>query len=198
MTKLPAPPAPPALIDDEHVLPEIARESVAHGLTHGKPGDPNMAQYGGLLIQPGASFVTLKLDGELRGCVGSVEPRRPLVRDVAENAFAAGFQDSRFGPLSADELDRLTLGVSILGPLTPIDASSDAELIEQLVPGADGLVLRDRERRGLFLPQVWEILTSPRDFITHLKAKAGIPSGPWPPTLKAQKFHVRSVGDPDV
>lgn len=187
-----------APVADERALPNIARASIAHGLTHKKPLEPQLKQFGGLLVQPGASFVTLKLDGELRGCVGSAEPHRPLVLDVAHNAHAAAFGDTRFLPLSSNEYGRLTLSISILGPLSSLDAADEADLIAQLVPGKDGLVLTDKGRRGLFLPQVWEMLPDPRDFVAHLKVKAGLPETHWSNTLVVQRFHVHSVGDPGV
>jgi len=185
-------------VTDERALPNIARASIAHGLTYKKPLEPQLKQFGGLLVDPGASFVTLKLNGVLRGCVGSAEPHRPLVHDVAHNAHAAAFGDTRFPPLSSNEFDRLTLGISILGPLSSIDASDEADLIAQLVPGKDGLVLTDKGRRGLYLPQVWEMLPDPRNFVAHLKVKAGLPQDCWSSTLLVQRFHVHSVGDPGV
>lgn len=187
-----------APVTDERALPNIARASIAHGLTYEKPLEPQLKQFGGPLVQPGASFVTLKLDGGLRGCVGSAEPHRPLVHDVAHNAHAAAFGDTRFPPLSSNEFDCLTLSISILGPLSPLDAADETDLITQLLPGKDGLILTDKGRRGLFLPQVWEMLPDPRDFVTHLKVKAGFPQEYWSNTLVAQRFHVHSVGSPGI
>jgi hypothetical protein len=177
---------------DERALPGIARASIAHGLSHDVPLEPNMSQFGGTLARSGASFVTLKLNDELRGCVGSAEPHQPLVRDVARNAHGAAFGDTRFAPLTAVELDHISLSVSILGPLSPIEAANEAELIENLVPGEDGLVLSDQGRRGLFLPQVWDMLRDPEDFVAHLKLKAGFARSYWSPTMVAQRFHVHT------
>ena len=180
---------------DERILPSVARASIAHGLSHDTAITVDLSNYGGVLVRPGASFVTLKLDSDLRGCVGSAEAYQPLVRDVAGNAQAAAFADNRFSPLSPVEFDRLELSISILGPLSPIDVASEADLIERLIPGQDGLVLSDQGRRGLFLPQVWEMLADPVDFVTHLKLKAGFKRSHWSSTMVAQRFRVHTINE---
>ncbi len=177
---------------DEQALPGVARASIGHGLRHNAPFEPDLDRFGGALAQSGASFVTLKLNDDLRGCVGSAEPYQPLVRDVARNAHGAAFGDTRFEPMTADEFDQLSLSVSVLGPLSPIEAANEAELIESLRPGQDGLVLSDQGRRGLFLPQVWEMLRDPEDFVAHLKIKTGFARSYWSATMVAQRFHVHT------
>jgi len=184
--------------DDVHTLPEIARMSIAQGLSVGRPYEPDLARFHGKLIEPGAAFVTLKLDGKLRGCVGSVEPRRPLVTDVANNAHAAAFGDARFPPLKQKEFDRLKVSVSILGPLSLLPISDEEELLQRLVPGRDGLVLSEGTHRALFLPQVWEMLPQPKEFVQHLKLKAGLPEHHWSNAMVAHRFEVSSVGDPET
>jgi AmmeMemoRadiSam system protein B/AmmeMemoRadiSam system protein A len=123
-----------------------------------------------------ASFVTLKLDGELRGCVGTLEPHRPLAEDVGANAGAAAFQDPRFAPLREDELARCDIEVSLLSSPSRVAFRDHAELIGKLRPGVDGVILQHRDdpsRRATFLPQVWESLPDPDAFVAHLKSKAG-------------------------
>jgi MEMO1 family protein len=125
-----------------------------------------------------SSFVTLKLDGELRGCVGALEPHRPLAEDVAANASAAAFQDPRFAPLREHELERTELEVSLLSAPTRIAFDTHERLIAQLRPGIDGLVVQHRDdplRRATFLPQVWESLPDREEFLAQLKRKAGLP-----------------------
>jgi MEMO1 family protein len=126
-----------------------------------------------------ATFVTLKLGGELRGCVGALEPHRPLAEDVAGNAVAAALHDPRFPPLRAEELERADLEVSLLSSPTRIGFASHDELLAQLRPGVDGLILQHRDdpsRRATFLPQVWESLPDRDAFVAQLKHKAGLPA----------------------
>lgn len=165
------------------VLPRLARAAIAGRLGPGEPWpredlDPR-------LLEPGACFVTLNHEGVLRGCVGSLEVRRPLVDDVEANACAAAFEDPRFPPLGRGELAGIRVEVSVLGPLTEIRASCEDELVRQLVPGEDGLVLvvgdgdGDSDRRATFLPQVWASLGTPRVFVDHLRRKAGLGRDFW-------------------
>jgi MEMO1 family protein len=128
------------------------------------------------LAAPGATFVTLHLDGQLRGCIGSLAPHRSLLDDVRRNARSAAFLDPRFTPLSLREFERVSVEVSELGPTTPIAFRDEAELLAQLRPGIDGLVLEIDGHRGTFLPQVWESLPAPADFLAALKRKAGLDS----------------------
>lgn len=172
-------------------LLDVARESIRHGLEHGKPlpvRDEDAA-----LLQPGASFVTLNLHDELRGCIGSLEAHQALVKDVAQNAFSAAFRDPRFAPLSAGEFAALDLHISILSPSEPLHFSSETDLLRQLRPGIDGLVLSDGYHRGTFLPQVWEQLPEPAEFLAHLKRKAGLPVNHWSPTLRVERYTVDSI-----
>jgi len=144
---------------------------------------------------PGAAFVTLRQpDGSLRGCIGSLAPRRPLAEDVVENATSAATRDPRFAPVSQTEAPALAVSVAILSPFEPLDVSDEAGLLAQLRPGVDGLLLRDRGRRALFLPQVWDQLPEPRAFVGALKRKAGLPEGPLSPAFAAERFTVEPIG----
>jgi AmmeMemoRadiSam system protein A len=128
------------------------------------------------LGEPGASFVTLKRRDELRGCIGSLEPTRSLGRDVRRNAVAAAFHDPRFAPLELPEWTSTIIDVSVLSTPRPLAFADERALLEQVVPGLDGLILEHRGRRATFLPQVWERVPSPRDFLGELKRKAGLPA----------------------
>jgi AmmeMemoRadiSam system protein A len=142
------------------------------------------------LDRPGATFVTLKQDGELRGCIGSLEAHRLLAIDVRRNALAAAFSDPRFPPLVARELDVTTVEVSLLSPASRVEVADEEDLLARLDPGVDGIVLELGRRRATFLPQVWETLPDPRDFIGALKRKAGMPASFWSPEMRVSRYTV--------
>lgn len=127
-----------------------------------------------VLNAPGATFVTLTQQGELRGCVGTLEARWSLQQDVEQNALAAAFNDPRFAPLAANELPYTRIEVSLLSAPAPLSFADEDDLLQRLRPGIDGVVLEWRGQRATFLPQVWDSLTDPREFIAALKDKAGV------------------------
>ena len=174
-------------------LPEMARASVEHGLHHGAAPPVRLEDWPDELRRQGASFVTLRRRSALRGCVGSLEPHRPLVVDVAENAYKAAFCDGRFPPLTPRELEDLEVHVSVLAPLERLDVGSEAELLARLRPGIDGLVLCEGPRRATFLPAVWESLSSPEAFLRALEEKAGLAGRPWSPKREAYRYSVREL-----
>jgi AmmeMemoRadiSam system protein A len=137
-----------------------------------------------------ATFVTLRDAGELRGCIGTVDAHRALGDDVAWNAHAAAYRDPRFQPVSRAERERLDVEVSVLTPRVPLPVASEAELLLALRPGVDGLVLEYEGRSATFLPQVWESLPDPIDFLAELKRKAGLPARFWHPRLVASRYGV--------
>lgn len=143
------------------------------------------------LHQPGATFVTLTQQGNLRGCIGSLEAWRPLGEDVKANAKAAAFRDPRFAPLGRDELDSTRIEVSLLTPAKPMTFADEADAIRQLRPGIDGMIFECHGRRGTFLPQVWESLPEPRDFFAHLKQKAGFSTNFWSPDVRLYRYEVQ-------
>lgn len=142
------------------------------------------------LQEPGACFVTLTQGGQLRGCIGSLEARRPLRDDVRANAVAAALRDTRFPPLTAAELAHTRVEVSVLSPMQPLAFSSEADALAQLRPQVDGVVLEYAGHRGTFLPQVWEQLPTPQEFMAHLKHKAGLPSNFWTDGVRLQRYTV--------
>lgn len=177
-----------------HPLIELARGSIAHGLEHGRPLPVRVEDYPAEWQEHRASFVTLKQDERLRGCIGNLQPVQPLVRDVAENAFNAAFRDPRFSPLQAAELDGLDIHISILGLPERIEAGSREELLARLRPGQDGLIIEAHGRRATFLPSVWEELPAPEDFLMHLRYKAGLPPRGWEEGLRAWRYGVEEIG----
>ncbi len=178
---------------ERQALLQVASASVRHGLDCGQPLPVEPAEYPERLAKPGACFVTLEISGRLRGCIGSLEARRPLVQDCAENAFAAALRDFRFPPVTAQELDLLDYQVSVLSVPAPLFFQSEDDLLSQLRPGPDGLVLVLGDRRATFLPSVWESLPEPQDYLRHLKQKAGLAPGYWSDAIKAFRYTVESI-----
>jgi AmmeMemoRadiSam system protein A len=174
-------------------LLDLAWGSIRHGLAHGKPA-PAPLERPGRLAQPGAVFVTLTRGGQLRGCIGSPLAWRSLAEDIVDNAFKAAFSDPRFPPLAESELDGLALSVSVLTPPVAMRFADEADLLGQLRPRRDGLIIEDGARRALFLPAVWEQLPDPRSFLAHLKQKAGLKMGHWSATFRASRFEAIEIG----
>lgn len=154
------------------VLVGLARASIAHALGSGAAPDAVAAVW---LTRPGASFVTLTEEGRLRGCIGSLAPQRPLGADVIANAQGAAFRDPRFSPLTAADWPRVQTEVSMLSAAKPIRFGDEDELLAAVTPFEDGLILEAEGRRGTFLPQVWEQIPDKRQFLAHLRQKAGLP-----------------------
>jgi AmmeMemoRadiSam system protein A len=182
--------------EERRMLLGIAAQSIEHGLNQGAPLEPNPQEYPAALQAERATFVTLQIDGALRGCIGVLEAIRPLVVDVARNAYAAAFEDPRFPPLTRAELPRLDIHISVLSPSEPMHFGSESDLLGQIRPGIDGLILEDRGRRGTFLPSVWDQLPNPADFFEHLRHKAGLPSRYWSETLEVSRYTTESFGAP--
>ena len=143
------------------------------------------------LSSQGASFVTLTLGGQLRGCIGSLSAVRPLREDVDRNAVNAGFRDPRFPPLSRDELDQVRVEVSVLSEPEPMQFSSEADALAQLRPGIDGVIFASGWHQATFLPQVWESLPDVHEFMAHLKRKAGLPADHWGADVRLARYQVR-------
>jgi AmmeMemoRadiSam system protein A len=174
------------------IVLKLARASIEHGLQTGRPLSIELNAYESALTNQAASFVTLERHGQLRGCIGMLEAKRPLAQDIVENAFAAAFRDPRFPPMSAEEFKDLDLHISILSPAEAIIFNSEQDLIAQLKPGIDGLILQEGYRRGTFLPSVWEQLPNPNQFLRHLKQKAGLPADYWSDKLKAHRYNTET------
>lgn len=168
------------------ILLAIARESLAAALGLGDEAARDELW----LSEPGATFVTLRARGDLRGCVGSIRPYRPLLDDVRSNARAAAFSDTRFAPVRAWEYREISMEVSLLSPCEPLEPGCEEEALAQLRPGIDGIVFEYRERRSTFLPQVWEQLPQPWDFLANLKRKAGLPPAFWDPGVRLWRYTV--------
>jgi len=175
-------------------LLDLAKSSIQHGLQTGRPLKVNLADFPTELTAHRATFVTLRKHHELRGCIGMLEAVRPLAEDIAENAYSAAFKDSRFPPLEADELDELEIHLSILTPAEPVSFTSEQDLLNQLQPGIDGLILQEGHRRGTFLPSVWEQLPKPEQFLRHLKQKAGLAPDYWSENVRIYRYRTEVIG----
>ncbi len=182
------------LADFGPVLLDITDQAIRHGLRHGKTPNVKMDNAPPALRANGASFVTLKkADGNLRGCIGSPMAHRPLALDIADNAFRAAFKDPRFSPVTEAEYPTLRRSISVLSPQSPMTFDDEADLLAQLRPGVDGLVIADGNRRALFLPSVWAQLPEPKVFLAHLKRKAGMAADHWSADFKAQRFIAEEI-----
>ncbi len=183
--------------EDRRTLLRLARDAIRHGLEDGHrlPVDPS--EYDGVLGKQGASFVTLTENGNLRGCIGTLQGYQPLVADVAEHAHDAAFRDPRFPPLSEDELDSIDIAVSVLGEPEEIRISDEKDLCRQLVPGTDGVILEYGSLRGTFLPSVWESLPDCAEFVRHLKQKAGLAPDFWADEIRVYRYRTESFSEHD-
>lgn len=182
------------IISIQHAAPDnagdallpIARAAISTALGHPVVADENASW----LRELGACFVTLTQHGQLRGCIGSLEARRALLADVKSNAVAAALHDPRFLPLKRAELIDTRIEVSLLSPLQTMAFASEAQALSQLRPGVDGIVFECERYRSTFLPQVWEQLPTAREFMAHLKRKAGLPSDFWSAAVRLHRYTV--------
>ena len=185
-------------IENRATLLKIARASIQEGLRHHRALSANPDDYPETLRVSRATFVTLEIGGQLRGCIGALAAYQPLVQDVAVHAYAAAFEDPRFPELREREFPKLEVHISVLSPPEPLQFSSEQELLAQLRPGVDGLILHFGHHRGTFLPSVWEQLAKPPVFLAHLKQKAGLPAHFWAPEIRVERYTTEYFGDADV
>ena len=178
----------------QNILLELAEKAIRHKLTEGKEMTVDPADYEETLRQPAACFVTLEHRDQLRGCIGSLEAHRSMVLDVVHNAQAAAFSDPRFPPLQEQELAGLSLHISLLTPAVKMQFSSEQDLLSQLQPGVDGLILEEGYYRGTFLPSVWEQLPQPEQFLSHLKRKAGLSPDHWSDEICVSRYATQIFG----
>ena len=181
---------------DRETLHKLALESIQYTLDNGKharyESTLSLRDYSEALQQHRATFVTLHINHDLRGCIGTLEARQPLVIDVVENARSAAFHDPRFNPLSQSEYNKLEVHLSVLSVPEAMSFESEEDLINQIRPGIDGLVLTSGLNRGTFLPSVWESLTTTEEFWSHLKLKAGLPVNYWSDNVKVERYTTES------
>lgn len=173
-------------------LLSLARSAIAEKLDDSnRPGSKIVVPELPILAAPGACFVTLTLAGHLRGCIGTLEPYRPLIEDVQANAVAAALRDPRFAPVDAEVFSKTRVEVSLLSSSVPLVFTDEADALQQLRPHLDGIILQSQGRRSTFLPQVWSQLPDPVEFLAHLKQKAGLSRDWWSPDLQLFRYEVQ-------
>ena len=161
------------------VLLKIARQALETAVRGEAPPPLDRPALPASFLEPGAVFVTLTRQGDLRGCIGALEAYQPLVEDVREHAAAAALQDYRFPPVKPEELGEIKIEISRLTQPVPLTYREGADLLRKLRPGVDGVILRDGWRRATFLPQVWEKVPDPEEFLAHLCYKMGASPDLW-------------------
>ena len=177
-------------------LLDVARKAIRGGVENRAEPRPSVSGYSDDLLAPRATFVTLTKAEKLRACIGSLVASQPLIVDVAHNAYRAAFKDPRFAPVTAEDLADLDAAISVLSPPVELEFRSESDLLAMLRPGVDGVILAAGQRRGTFLPDVWETLPEPADFLKRLKAKAGLSEDYWSETLKVWRYTTESFSEP--
>ena len=180
---------------EQQQLLQLARASISHQLRHTTELPVQDDDYPPHLRELRACFVTLKMGTQLRGCIGGMVPTQPLVIEVAARACDAAFHDPRFTPVQANEFDQLTIHISVLNPMEPVAFTNREDLLHQLRPGIDGLLIEDGPYHGTFLPAVWESLPNRENFLKQLMLKAGLPSDYWSSTLRIHRYTCSNFGE---
>jgi len=168
------------------ILLPIARAAISRALSVPCTADESAPW----LSEPGACFVTLTQHGQLRGCIGSLQAHRTLLDDVKHNAVNAALRDPRFAPLTAAELGITVVEISLLSPTQSMNFQNEADALAQLRPGVDGVIFECGAYRSTYLPQVWEQLPQPQQFLASLKNKAGLPGNFWSNEVKLSRYTV--------
>lgn len=187
--------------EQQGALLKIASQAIRATAAGQPPNRLDLSQLSPALAQPGASFVTITNQGDLRGCIGSIEARLPLAEDVQAHAVDAASRDYRFSPVSKDELDQIAVEISVLTPPVPLPYQQPLDLPHKLRPGIDGVLLQYQMHRSTFLPQVWEKLSEPAQFLTALCLKARLPGDIWQhelldiQTYQVFSFHAATLLD---
>jgi len=176
------------------VLLDLAYQSIQTGLDTGHPLSINLRDYPIEFSKQRATFVTIEKNKQLRGCIGMLKAVLPLAEDVCENAFSAAFKDLRFPPLDQSEFSEIDIHISILSPAEELEFTSEQDLIFQIRPDVDGLILESGSRRGTFLPSVWQSITTPVQFLQHLKQKAGLDKNYWNDQIKVSRYTAELIG----
>lgn len=191
--------APPANDDRAMLQKEGARifraaaQSVGYAIKNGKAPKVDISTFPAVLQEERATFITINKNGQLRGCIGTIQAHQPLIADVVENAYKAAMKDPRFPPIQEDETPSLELSISLLSPMAAMSFSDEANFMDQVRPKIDGLIIADQGKRSVFLPQVWESIPDPVEFVRRLKQKAGLPADHWSASFQAWRFTAISL-----
>lgn len=177
------------------ILLQVARAAIAESL--GLSVAEKQLEDEDWLQKKGACFITLMQQGQLRGCIGTLEAHRALLDDVIANAKAAAFKDTRFSPLTSEEFNATQIELSLLSPMQQMSFTSEQEALSQLQPGVDGVVFQYGYQRSTFLPQVWEQLPDAKNFMEHLIDKAGLATDFWADDVKLYRYTVSKWKESD-
>jgi MEMO1 family protein len=169
-------------------LIDAAYATLRHIAAKGRPPEVNVPSFSPPLRALRCTFVTIELEGRLRGCVGTLAPVAPLISDVVTNTYKSAMMDRRFKPMTPEEIAKARISISILSHMRPLPFAGEPDLLDRLRPSVDGLAIHDGSQRALFLPKVWDEMPSPREFLMRLKQKAGLPDAPLAPTATALRF----------
>ena len=186
-------------LEEQRTLLRMAREAMEWGVKGNKLPPLNESSLTPHLREQGASFITLTIRGQLRGCIGALEAHQPLATDVREHAIAAALEDPRFPPVREDELNRIQIEVSRLTRPVPLEYQDATDLLSKIRPHVDGVILRDGFRRATFLPQVWEKIPDPAEFMENLCYKMGVRDNAWRVKhldvliYQVEEFHEHSI-----
>lgn len=175
------------------ILVGLAHAAIEAAAAHASPPVVRPKDYPAALRVPRAAFVTLYADRHLRGCIGSLTPRDSLAGEVSHNAFAAAARDPRFARVRLEEIAGLRVHIAVLDPPQALSFSNEEEVLAQLSPGVDGVVLEASGRRGTFLPSVWRSLPTPREFLRQLKLKAGLPEDYWDEDVRIARYRTHEI-----
>ena len=174
-------------------LYKIAKQALSEAVEHNKRFKPSRSDWPDRVFDKGAAFVTLTINGKLRGCIGTVVPHQAVGLDVADNAYDAAMSDTRFTPVKPEELEQISISISLLTDYDAVNFSSEEDLLSKIRPGIDGLIIRDGDRQGLFLPSVWEQLPDKKEFLNNLKIKAGLSPSYWSDNIKVYRFRTLEI-----
>ena len=180
----------------EHLL-QIAQISLEKAVKYGKHYSPSRRSFPEDIFDKGAVFVTLKKNGELRGCIGSILPTMSVAQNIADNAYAAALSDKRFLPVEEKELPEITYSIALLTNFEKVEYKSEQDVLNKIKAGIDGLVIRDGDRQGVFLPAVWKELPDKNNFFKHLKIKAGMNPNYWNNRINVYRFRTVEVRNED-
>lgn len=165
--------------EEGKMLLDVARKTIQAALFAEKGAEAEDTALPPIFHEPRGTFVTLTIDGNLRGCIGHIQPQEPLIDGIRANAMNAAFRDPRFRPLTEEEWPKVAIEISILTEPQSLPYSNEADLLQRLRPGVDGVILKKGYQQSTFLPQVWEQLPNPSEFLAHLCLKAGLPADAW-------------------
>ena len=170
------------------MLKTAARDALMHSINHSEELTVSLSEFPAALHIHQNTFVTLKYKGQVIGCMGSLEAERPLVNDVVHNAFSASYHDPRFPDPKSIDPEKIEVYISLLSAFEEIWFNSEQELLSKIRPGRDGLLMREGQRQGTFLPAVWESIPDPESFLKELKRKTGLPVDYWSDTIKVYRY----------